>query len=128
MIWGALGAVLVRSILTLMVVWLLKFPGLLFVGGVMLVWGSSLLLRYLERFPALVYVGAAVLAVTAAKMMTSEPLVRDVLSRFAPAVPLVWPTTSWPNLADRLDCKYTCSMCRRRCQGMWRSLLLAKIP
>ncbi len=52
-----------------------------------LVWGSSLFLSYLERFPALVYVGAAVLALTAAKMMTSEPLVREVLSRFAPAAP-----------------------------------------
>jgi len=38
MVWGAVGAVVVRSLLTLMVVWLLQFPGLLFVGGAMLVW------------------------------------------------------------------------------------------
>ena len=38
MVWGAIGAVVVRSLLTLMVVWLLQFPGLLFVGGAMLVW------------------------------------------------------------------------------------------
>ena len=38
MVWGAMGAVVVRSLLTLMVVWLLKLPGLLFVGGAMLVW------------------------------------------------------------------------------------------
>ena len=38
MVWGAVGAVVVRSILTLMVVWLLKFPGLMLMGGVMLIW------------------------------------------------------------------------------------------
>ena len=38
MVWGAMGAVVVRCILTLVVVWLLQFPGLLFVGGAMLVW------------------------------------------------------------------------------------------
>jgi YjbE family integral membrane protein len=38
MVWGAAGAVVVRSLLTLTVVWLLQFPGLLFVGGAMLVW------------------------------------------------------------------------------------------
>jgi YjbE family integral membrane protein len=38
MLWGAAGAVLVRSLLTLMVVWLLQFPGLLFMGGALLIW------------------------------------------------------------------------------------------
>jgi YjbE family integral membrane protein len=38
MVWGAVGAVLVRTLLTLIVVWLLQFPGLRLVGGVMLVW------------------------------------------------------------------------------------------
>lgn len=38
MLWGAAGAVVVRSALTLMVVWLLQFPGLLFVGGALLLW------------------------------------------------------------------------------------------
>ena len=37
-IWGTVGAIVVRSSLTLIVVWLLKIPGLLFAGGVMLVW------------------------------------------------------------------------------------------
>ena len=38
MVWGAAGAVVVRTLLTLIVVWLLQFPGLRFFGGVMLVW------------------------------------------------------------------------------------------
>lgn len=37
-IWGAVGAIVVRSAMTLIVVWLLKIPGLLFVGGVLLLW------------------------------------------------------------------------------------------
>lgn len=36
--WGAIGAVVVRAILTLAVVWLLKIPGFLLVGGVALIW------------------------------------------------------------------------------------------
>src|SRR5258708_37113265 len=38
MVWGAAGAVMVRSLMTMVVVWLLNIPGLLFAGGVMLVW------------------------------------------------------------------------------------------
>jgi len=37
-IWGTAGAVLVRSALTLVVVWLLKLPGLLLIGGAALLW------------------------------------------------------------------------------------------
>jgi len=37
-VWGAVGAIAVRSAMTLVVVWLLKIPGLLFVGGALLVW------------------------------------------------------------------------------------------
>ena len=36
-VWGAAGAIVVRTSMTLIVVWLLKIPGLLFVGGAMLV-------------------------------------------------------------------------------------------
>jgi len=36
--WGTVGAIVVRSSLTLLVVWLLKIPGLLFLGGALLVW------------------------------------------------------------------------------------------
>ena len=37
-VWGAAGAIMVRTSMTLIVVWLLKIPGLLFVGGAMLGW------------------------------------------------------------------------------------------
>jgi len=36
--WGTIGAIAVRTAMTLVVVWLLKVPGLLFVGGALLVW------------------------------------------------------------------------------------------
>jgi len=144
--------VVVRSLLTLVVVWLLRFPGLLFLGGAMLVWiaykllipeqergdgpqikatntfwgairtivvgvagaahgsfllvvlgllisipvlvwGSSILLRYVERFPALVYLGAGVLAFTAVKMMTAEPLVHAALAPQAALLPLTYGVT-----------------------------------
>jgi YjbE family integral membrane protein len=44
-IWGALGAVGVRVVLTAAVVWLLKVPGLLAVGGALLVWIAWKLLQ-----------------------------------------------------------------------------------
>lgn len=37
-IWGTVGAVVVRSLLTVVVVWLLRIPGLMLAGGVMLIW------------------------------------------------------------------------------------------
>jgi len=37
-VWGTIGAVVVRSAMTIGVVWLLKIPGLMLVGGVALVW------------------------------------------------------------------------------------------
>ena len=37
-VWGAVGAIAVRSLVTVVVVWLLKVPGLLLAGGLMLVW------------------------------------------------------------------------------------------
>jgi len=153
-IWGALGAVVVRTAMTLVVVWLLKIPGLLLAGGLLLVWiayrlllpendrghaleagagfwgaiktivvadavmgldnvlavagaahgshllvvigllisipivvwGSTIILRWVERFPAIVYVGAGVLALTAAKMITAEPLVQDHLASISWAI------------------------------------------
>ncbi len=36
--WGAIGAVVIRAILTLAVVWLLKIPGFLLCGGLALLW------------------------------------------------------------------------------------------
>jgi len=37
-VWGTVGAIGVRSAMTLVVVWLLKIPGLLLVGGALLAW------------------------------------------------------------------------------------------
>jgi predicted tellurium resistance membrane protein TerC len=44
------------------------------------VWGSTLILKSIDRFPGLLYVGGAVLAWTAAKMLTDEPFVRELLA------------------------------------------------
>ena len=44
------------------------------------VWGSTLIIRWIERFPGLLYIGGAVLAWTAAKMMLGEPLVEEWLA------------------------------------------------
>lgn len=146
-VWGTFGAIAVRTVMTLAVVWLLKIPGLLLAGGVLLVWiayrllidneedgpqvaastslagamktiivadavmgldnvlavagaahgsfllvvlgllisipiviwGSQIILRFVERYPVIVYVGGGVLAWTAAKMICSEPLVKNHL-------------------------------------------------
>jgi YjbE family integral membrane protein len=37
-VWGTFGAIGVRTAMTLVVVWLLKIPGLLLIGGLILVW------------------------------------------------------------------------------------------
>jgi YjbE family integral membrane protein len=150
-VWGTVGAIVVRTAMTLVVVWLLQIPGLLAIGGALLVWiayklvidndsedahklggsmtfwgamktivvadalmgldnvlavagaaggsfmlvvlgllisipiviwGSQLILKYVERFPAIVYVGSGVLAWTAVKMVTSEPLLQDFLAAY----------------------------------------------
>ena len=37
-VWGAIGAIVVRSLMTVIVVWLLQIPGLLLAGGLALLW------------------------------------------------------------------------------------------
>jgi YjbE family integral membrane protein len=37
-VWGTVGAIVVRSLMTLAAVWLLKVPGLMLVGGIALLW------------------------------------------------------------------------------------------
>lgn len=37
-IWGTVGAIAIRALATIVVVWLLKIPGLLVIGGVLLIW------------------------------------------------------------------------------------------
>jgi YjbE family integral membrane protein len=143
-VWGTFGAIAIRALATVAVVWLLKVPGLLLAGGLLLiwisykllvekkghhdiaarssvwaairtiivadavmgmdnviaiagashgsfwlvvigllisvpivVWGSSLFIRLVERYAIVVYAGAGVLAFTAGKMLTGEPLLED---------------------------------------------------
>jgi len=47
-VWGTVGAIVVRSIMTIGVVWLLKIPGLMLVGGLGLVWIAYKLLAEQE--------------------------------------------------------------------------------
>jgi len=92
--WGTVGAIVVRSTMTVGVVWLLKIPGLMLAGGIGLLWityklladqngdehdGSvvgtfwgAMVLKLVERFPIIIRLGAAVLAFTAAKMIVNE--------------------------------------------------------
>jgi len=44
-IWGAVGAIVVRSAMTLVVVYLLNIPGLMLIGGLLLVWIAYRLLN-----------------------------------------------------------------------------------
>jgi YjbE family integral membrane protein len=37
-LWGTVGAIAIRILATLAVVWLLKIPGLLLLGGFLLIW------------------------------------------------------------------------------------------
>jgi len=156
-VWGTVGAIVVRSLMTVGVVWLLQIPGLMGLGGAALLWiayrlvaedgggddhgpvattfwgamrtiviadalmgidnvlgvagaahgsfdlvvvgllvsvpivvfGSRIVLKLVERFPAIIQAGAAVLAFTAAKMIVTEPLLREV---FAPSAIARWTT------------------------------------
>ena len=142
--WGTAGAIIVRITMTIGVVLLLKLPGLMLAGGILLipiawrllkqdasptqpghtatgfwsaiatimvadalmgldnvlgiagaanghmglvvigllisiplvVWGSTLLLKLIERYPIIIYIGAAAIAWTAARMLTSDKLVK----------------------------------------------------
>lgn len=149
-VWGTFGAIAVRTAMTMAVVWLLRIPALLAVGGIVLVWiayrliaddaerdgrppspsrsfwgamktiimadalmgldnvlavagaargsfllvaigllasvpivvwGSRLILAWIERYPAIVYLGAGVLAWTAVRMITAEPLLEEAVAR-----------------------------------------------
>ena len=43
-VWGTVGAIVVRTLMTIGVVWLLKIPGLMLIGGLGLVWVAYKLL------------------------------------------------------------------------------------
>lgn len=55
--------------------------------------GSTLLLGFVERFPAFIYLGSGVLAWTAVKMVTSEPMLKDSLDTYKLTVPLLYAVT-----------------------------------
>jgi YjbE family integral membrane protein len=48
-VWGTFGAIVVRAVMTLIVVWLLTVPGLRFLGGLALVWIAYRLLVPKQR-------------------------------------------------------------------------------
>lgn len=50
-LWGTAGAILIRALLTAVVVWLLKIPGFLFVGGIALVYIGWKLTHGNEKSP-----------------------------------------------------------------------------
>jgi YjbE family integral membrane protein len=147
-VWGTAGAIAVRTVMTLIVVWLLNIPGLMLLGGLALVWiayklladhdtgekevsaassfwgamktiiiadavmgldnvlavagaahgsfllvvigllisvpimigGSQLILKFIERYPAIIYIGGAILAWTAATMISHEPLLKEFIA------------------------------------------------
>ncbi|MGI6092912.1 MAG: TerC family protein [Veillonellaceae bacterium] len=141
--WGTFGAIGIRAISTVVVVWLLRIPALMIVGGLLLVWiaynlmtekkehtniaapsslraaiqtiviadgvmgldnvmgvagvahgnitlviigmlitvpiivwGSTMFIRLIERFPIIIYIGGAILAWTAGRMITGDPLLK----------------------------------------------------
>lgn len=149
---GTGGAIIIRSLATIVAVYLLKIPGLMFVGGLLLVWmaykllvedkaeeeghiksaanfwgavrtiiiadavmgldnvlavagashgspvlvisgllisipivvwGSTIVIKAINRFPIIIPFGAAVIAHTAATMITGEPLVKNVIGESA---------------------------------------------
>ena len=59
--WGTVGAIVVRSVMTLAVVWLLKIPGLMLIGGLALFY-IAVKLVLPEEADASGHVGAATLA------------------------------------------------------------------
>ena len=48
-VWGTVGAIVVRTLMTVGVVWLLKIPGLMLIGGLGLVWIAYQLLAPPQR-------------------------------------------------------------------------------
>lgn len=45
-----------------------------------IIWGSKLILKLLDKYPIILYIGSAVLAFTAAKMMTNEPILEGFIA------------------------------------------------
>jgi len=54
------------------------------------IWGSTVIMKFVERYPVIVYLGAGVLAWTAVKMMTGEPLLKDFFEENELVAPLMY--------------------------------------
>ena len=73
-LWGTLGAILVRVLMTLVVVWLLTLPGLRLVGGLMLVWIAWTLLAADNQHD-----DASVASIAAAAAVTFASAIRTIV-------------------------------------------------
>jgi YjbE family integral membrane protein len=47
-----------------------------------IIWGSALFIKTVDRYPVIIYIGGAVLAWTAGKMITEDPLVHTYFASF----------------------------------------------
>ena len=54
-----------------------------------MVFGSTLVIRLIERFPIVVILGSAVIAYTAGKMITSEPMLHSIFEMSAVRYPVI---------------------------------------
>jgi len=78
--WGTVGAIVVRSVMTVGVVWLLKIPGLMLVGGLGLLWIAAIVVRsamtvgvvWLLKIPGLMLVGGLGLLWIAYKLLADQ--------------------------------------------------------
>lgn len=151
--WGTFGAIGIRAITTILIVFLLRIPALMLAGGLLLVriaynlmtekkdhsniaapsslrasiqtiviadgvmgidnvmgvagvahgditlvvigmlitvpiivWGSTMFIKLIERFPIIIYIGGAILAWTASRMITGDPLFK---AYFTPTTALI---------------------------------------
>lgn len=48
-LWGTIGAIIIRTLATLIAIWLLKIPGLLLVGGLLVIWIAFKLVTLTEE-------------------------------------------------------------------------------
>jgi len=98
--WGAIRTIVVADVVmgldnVLAVAGAAQGSFLLVVIGLLIsipivVWGSPLLLRFVGRFPGFVYLGAGVLALTATKMISTEPYVKELLAAYPAATPALY--------------------------------------
>ena len=67
------------------------------------VFGSAVVLKLVQRWPVIIQLGAGVLAFTAAKMMFSEPMLRDALAAGGMVCPIGATAGEWAGLEPDLQ-------------------------